>query len=117
MHIARVSAQHSCSPSSVVGFLRYTNDTTLRIDESHVLPHTADAGGASSDQSPWLPTPAPVDGGWSEWSVCSAVCGGTQTRECNNPVPSLGGKDCEGQPLQYCETQGAGCARMLAHCV
>ena len=43
-----------------------------------------------------------VDGDWSEWTewtLCSQVCdGGEQTRyrECNNPAPLHGGKDCQG---------------------
>ena len=43
-----------------------------------------------------------VDGDWSdwtEWTLCSQVCnGGEQTRfrECNNPAPLYGGKDCQG---------------------
>lgn len=43
-----------------------------------------------------------VDGDWSnwtEWTSCSQVCnGGEQTRfrECNNPAPLHGGKDCQG---------------------
>lgn len=46
--------------------------------------------------------PAPIDGGWSEWtqSECSAVCGeGTakQTRTCTNPAPQNGGADCVGE--------------------
>ena len=44
----------------------------------------------------------PVDGGYSafgDWSECSAECdGGTQTRtrQCNDPAPINGGKECEG---------------------
>lgn len=39
---------------------------------------------------------------WSAWSVCSESCNtGLQTRQrqCNNPVPSNGGKYCEGSPI------------------
>ena len=38
-----------------------------------------------------------VDGGWSDWSACSAsACGeaGTQTRTCDNPAPEHAGQAC-----------------------
>ena len=44
-----------------------------------------------------------VDGGWAEWtrfSPCSQTCGGgiiTRSRNCNDPSPSDGGKDCPGE--------------------
>ena len=44
-------------------------------------------------------------GDWSEWSECTATCGGgyqTRTRECNNPAPQFGGLDCEGD-LTECQ--------------
>lgn len=48
----------------------------------------------------------PVNGGWSEWSTCSAVCGtGSQTRTCTNPAPSNGGAQCVGSSTQSCNTQ------------
>ena len=47
-----------------------------------------------------------VDGGWgefSDWSVCSAKCGGgvqSRTRACDNPVPENGGAECQGEEKQ-----------------
>merc|ERR1712136_608184 len=48
--------------------------------------------------------PDAVDGGWgtwSSWTKCNAKCPSTngkemRTRECNNPEPENGGKDCIG---------------------
>lgn len=42
----------------------------------------------------------PVDGGWSDWSVCAA---GTQTRTCTNPTPANGGTACVGVASQSCQ--------------
>uniref|UniRef100_A0A3Q4AEC3 Peptidase M12B domain-containing protein n=1 Tax=Mola mola TaxID=94237 RepID=A0A3Q4AEC3_MOLML len=47
-----------------------------------------------------------VHGSWSSWSEfnpCSRTCGGGvshRTRECNNPRPAFGGKDCEGPDIE-----------------
>jgi hypothetical protein len=46
------------------------------------------------------PKPAPVDGGWSEWSACAA---GKQTRTCTNPSPAGDGKPCVGPSEQVCD--------------
>ena len=42
---------------------------------------------------------------WSEWSECSATCGEGQqsrVRECTNPKPSFGGRNCShiGEPVE-----------------
>lgn len=46
-----------------------------------------------------------VDGGWSEWSACSAACGdGTRTRSCTNPALQNGGAACVGESSEPCNT-------------
>jgi len=57
--------------------------------------------------------PTLVNGGWTDWSTCSAECGsGTQTRTCTQPVPANGGADCSlldgGNSSQVCNTQSCG---------
>ncbi|XP_074519963.1 A disintegrin and metalloproteinase with thrombospondin motifs 14 isoform X1 [Halichoeres trimaculatus] len=47
------------------------------------------------------------DGGWSSWSKfgsCSRTCGGgvrSRNRQCNNPPPAYGGRDCPGSAFDY----------------
>ncbi|XP_043086985.1 A disintegrin and metalloproteinase with thrombospondin motifs 14 isoform X3 [Puntigrus tetrazona] len=53
------------------------------------------------------------DGGWSSWGKlgsCSRTCGGgvrSRGRQCNNPVPAYGGRDCPGSAFDYqvCNTE------------
>lgn len=46
--------------------------------------------------------PAPIDGGWSDWSTCSVSC--TQSRTCSSPYPQNGGASCAGASSQACNT-------------
>ena len=58
-----------------------------------------------------------VDGRWGEWgdwSKCSVTCGGGEQireRKCNNPKPSAGGKDCEGDKQETKECNAFQCGR------
>ncbi|XP_063817506.1 A disintegrin and metalloproteinase with thrombospondin motifs 14 isoform X2 [Pseudophryne corroboree] len=53
------------------------------------------------------------DGGWSSWSrfsSCSRTCGGgvrSRSRQCSNPPPVYGGRDCPGATYEYqmCNTE------------
>ena len=62
----------------------------------------------------------PVDGGFSNWSLCSKSCGGgKQTRTCTNPAPQNGGADCVGDLQRDCNTQGCpvdGCLSAWSAC-
>lgn len=46
--------------------------------------------------------PPPINGNyteWTKWSECSATCGGgsqIRTRNCTNPPPQYGGRNCSG---------------------
>ncbi|XP_067654313.1 SCO-spondin-like isoform X2 [Haliotis asinina] len=61
--------------------------------------------------------PVAVDGGlsqWTQWTVvpCTRSCGSfttlaTRVRQCNNPAPSNGGRDCTGSTFQT-ETRSCG---------
>ena len=54
-----------------------------------------------------------VDGNWNswyEWSICSVTCGvgeRERRRECDNPPPSYGGRDCPGKgyEISTCNTK------------
>eukprot|EP00066_Takifugu_rubripes_P000634 XP_003961285.2 PREDICTED: A disintegrin and metalloproteinase with thrombospondin motifs 14 [Takifugu rubripes] len=53
------------------------------------------------------------DGSWGSWSKfgsCSRTCGGgirSRSRQCNNPPPAYGGRDCPGSSFDYqmCNTE------------
>ncbi|CAB4030230.1 uncharacterized protein LOC110041943 [Paramuricea clavata] len=56
-----------------------------------------------------IPKCVPVDGNYGNWSLsssCSVTCGEgfeTWTRECNNPEPKYGGRNCNhlGEPVEF----------------
>ncbi|KKT11424.1 MAG: hypothetical protein UV91_C0006G0053, partial [Candidatus Nomurabacteria bacterium GW2011_GWF2_43_24] len=72
----------------------------------HVRAYAQNSVGTSYGSDVTFTTTGPVvNGGWSEWSECSATaCGttGTQTRTCTNPAPANGGADCVGDSSQVC---------------
>ena len=52
-----------------------------------------------------------VDGDWSQWSPwsdCSDPCGGykSRARQCDSPVPTGGGKLCEGKNTETVTCSG-----------
>lgn len=62
--------------------------------------------GPSEEEKPCFLKICPVDGRFSEWSAftkCDKTCGGgkrVRTRDCNDPPPVFGGKNCEGETRQ-----------------
>ncbi|XP_060551443.1 coadhesin-like [Ruditapes philippinarum] len=91
----------SCSVTCGIGM--------QRRDRSCSNPYPSRCGnhcfGESRDDRICL-TKACQDGGWSSWNVwtrCSATCGEgikTRTRLCDNPLPSLLGQYCVGEPFE-----------------
>ncbi|NTV44438.1 MAG: hypothetical protein HGA67_01950 [Candidatus Yonathbacteria bacterium] len=97
-----VSAQVPSTPGTYTyqlgGCFQYLNENL------GLAPGTLDECSSSSVS---ITVVAPViHGGWSDWSACSASCGGgNQTRTCTNPAPANGGAYCPGASSQACNTQ------------
>ena len=57
----------------------------------------------------------PVDGGWTDWSdwlPCSTSCGrghSVKHRQCTNPQPQHGGRDCGEENVQFKACQSEPC--------
>ena len=60
-----------------------------------------------------------VDGGWSDWLIgnCSALCFKEKTRNCNNPEPSCGGKNCSGSAVENMKCNEFPCEGLLYTCI
>ncbi|CAG2198637.1 Hemicentin-1,Coadhesin,Thrombospondin-2,Thrombospondin-1,Mucin-like protein,Adhesion G protein-coupled receptor B1 [Mytilus edulis] len=86
---------------SVTGFVDWVNRRSLDQFRGTCTAHNNTTAILNFNTSDCI---VPVDGGWSDWenSTCSVTCGdGTvnMNRECNNPVPSGGGHNCSGEPI------------------
>uniref|UniRef100_A0A8C4H787 Netrin receptor UNC5 n=1 Tax=Dicentrarchus labrax TaxID=13489 RepID=A0A8C4H787_DICLA len=58
-----------------------------------------------------------VDGGWSEWSkwsACGADCSMWRSRECTQPSPGTGGKECQGLDLQSLNCTSEQCPQTVS---
>ncbi|XP_020495109.1 netrin receptor UNC5A isoform X3 [Labrus bergylta] len=58
-----------------------------------------------------------VDGGWSEWSkwsACDADCSMWRSRECTQPSPGTGGKECQGLDLQSLNCTSEQCPQTVS---
>ena len=61
-----------------------------------------------------------VDGGWSSWvnSTCSVTCGNgiqSRSRTCDSPIPSGGGKYCEGSDEETLECSLIDCPGICSY--
>ncbi|KAK6195447.1 hypothetical protein SNE40_000876 [Patella caerulea] len=103
-----------CSNTCGTGTKRQTR--TRQCDNPAPLGGGSQCSGSSSeDQTVACKLrECPVHGGWSTWSdyepgQCSVSCGTgyqneTSSRDCNNPTPSNGGEDCQGDDVRTRET-------------
>lgn len=71
--------------------------------------------GLYSEDSACNTNECPIDGQfseWNEWTECSQTCGnGIQhrARNCSNPAPLYGGKDCTGNYIEYVDCNEIPC--------
>jgi len=85
-----------CQTQSVTPGMTYDWNVGSTINCGSDLVFSAQA--PSFNCPPPVPTPVPVNGGWTLWSARDGTCSysGTQTRTCTNPTPANGGADCSG---------------------
>ncbi|XP_055329340.1 A disintegrin and metalloproteinase with thrombospondin motifs 18-like [Paramacrobiotus metropolitanus] len=106
--------RYNMQPDADVCEILICANSTVYITGHPALPGTYCGAGhwcSGGECVPWgVMGPIPVDGGWSAWpssAECSANCilPGTGVRifdrSCTNPMPSNGGKACEGKSKRY----------------
>lgn len=78
----------------------------------------SDCSGPKEETQPCLHLkPCPVDGGfsnWGEFEACSVSCGTghkVRKRECNNPAPAFGGKNCDGSLQEVVDCKEKDCEK------
>lgn len=107
------SAFSQCSVSCGNGTMKRTRNCTNPSPKNRGQDCTSI--GASEETKPCFLTECPIHGNYSEWSAfsnCSKTCGNgikKRTRNCTNPKPSHGGRDCSnlglGIEIRECNTQ------------
>jgi len=90
----------SGKPANGDGFLKVENNWGTSWGEGGYM-RTRYGMDAVADTAMYftVDAPAPVNGGWSDWSDC---VNGSQSRTCTNPAPANGGADCQGPSTQAC---------------
>ncbi|XP_060607886.1 thrombospondin-2-like [Ruditapes philippinarum] len=116
-HWSTWSSWGSCSTTCGIGM--------QRRDRTCSNPYPARFGdhcyGDSRDDRLCVDAVCPVtDGGWSawtSWTACTASCGGgikSHFRDCNNPMPSAGGRLCTGLQHDVTACNQMNCPRKLS---
>lgn len=93
--------------TNISDILKGGHPTTIKIKPPDYIPASTgnidDVKAFNDSEEEPAHVPVKIDGGWSAWGKCSATCGkGVRTRECINPKPQNGGKQCVGLKIEKC---------------
>ncbi|XP_072234960.1 SCO-spondin [Leuresthes tenuis] len=103
----------SVSTTPVSSLLSHNISEGMELQSGDTVVHGCSICGCEHGRWNCSMEPCPVDGGlslWGPWSPCSLSCGGlgvkVRSRDCTQPAPAHGGKDCRGprQETTYCQT-------------